>query len=642
MANSTIAYRSSINIQNISKSVSSLRKSVSGTQKTAVKMNSVLGVSNRNKRQQISRSAAIFQKRQEATKRREREDIIEASGIGGAAKRSGSIVSSSTKGFLGRLFDFVGTLMVGWVVNNLPTILSLSKVAIKRVQKLTGILSNTISGMGNILVGFGGLLSGIYSNVVSFDFTDSQGKISNSLSKMDDGFDKVRRSIIESINLLSGDINKLFGFDIPEIPVPDTDTDLDTGTRGTPGTGGGLQPIHKQALDIIARPESGAAGYNAMNQGTDKNGNIIGSTVGGKTSKDIIGKNLTDMTIGEVMDRQDESKYPRGARPDRGIHAAGRYQIIGSTMKSAVKLAGLSRSDKFDEANQDLLGIAVLKSQGIGAWTVGGSRYSAKETAIVNQAKNTPLGKPTAPPTPTRSPGTTNIDLSKRYKKGDNIQGVGTVTSLFGPRKDPFTGEKSNHGGLDIGMDSGMYISCTLPCKVVESSSQKGYGKYMDIIIPSLNIRLRFGHLSAQLITSGQVAAGVPFARSGNTGRSTAPHVHLEATKNMGGTAYGGDVSPDPYVSVLMFTKEPPKGFTAPTVTTNKPSPAQINTEDNKRDVAALKKEKSANVITVPLPEQPQVPSSPTTVNGSSSYTSYVNYTSNFIIQKLLLDLAYT
>ena len=135
MANSTIAYRSSINIQNISKSVSSLRKSVSGTQKTAVKMNSVLGVSNRNKRQQISRSAAIFQKRQEATKRREREDIIEASGIGGAAKSSGSIVSSSTKGFLGRLFDFVGTLMVGWVVNNLPTILSLSKVAIKRVQK---------------------------------------------------------------------------------------------------------------------------------------------------------------------------------------------------------------------------------------------------------------------------------------------------------------------------------------------------------------------------------------------------------------------------------------------------------------------------------------------------------------------------
>jgi len=171
-------------------------------------------------------------------------------------------------------------------------------------------------------------------------------------------------------------------------------------------------------------------------------------------------------------------------------------------------------------------------------------------------------------------------------------------------------GRTRPHGGADYACPTGTYIACKMPCKVVEARFQKGYGYYCDIIIPKLNIRLRFAHLSVQLISSGEVSPGVPFARSGNTGRSTGPHIHMEATKNLSGTSYGGDMSPDPYTDVMIFSKNPPVqgakkenggvldiakdmlGFGGPSL---EPMPS--------RDVAGgITPEKRGQVIPVPIP----------------------------------------
>ena len=112
--------KSSIGVDGIRKSVVSFNKSIVSTQKTTVKINQSIQQNNREKQRSISITNTNFQKRREAVRRREREDIIEASGIGGAIKRQGRVIASSTKGFLGRILDFVGTLMVGWLVTNLP------------------------------------------------------------------------------------------------------------------------------------------------------------------------------------------------------------------------------------------------------------------------------------------------------------------------------------------------------------------------------------------------------------------------------------------------------------------------------------------------------------------------------------------
>ena len=116
----------------------------------------------------------------------------------------------------------------------------------------------------------------------------------------------------------------------------------------------------------------GEGGYNSMNQGT-KNGRILGST---HNASSVIKKNLPDMTIGEIMDRQAYLMNKNNPQEgDYGIFAAGRYQIIPDTMKFAVKAAGLSRSDKFSPENQDKLGIALLtkKQPRVGDYVFGRS-----------------------------------------------------------------------------------------------------------------------------------------------------------------------------------------------------------------------------------------------------------------------------
>jgi hypothetical protein len=111
----------------------------------------------------------------------------------------------------------------------------------------------------------------------------------------------------------------------------------------------------KGLLDIIAKGESGAAGYNAMNQGGNEKTGILGS---GHSEK-IIGKKLTEMTVGEVQQR---GKLPM--RHEDRIFAAGRYQIIPETLNGLVKQGIVSLSDKFDEATQDKLGAALIHQSG--------------------------------------------------------------------------------------------------------------------------------------------------------------------------------------------------------------------------------------------------------------------------------------
>jgi hypothetical protein len=123
-------------------------------------------------------------------------------------------------------------------------------------------------------------------------------------------------------------------------------------------------------LDMIAKGEStSSGGYNAMNQGTidpktgksSKNGKVIGSG----DSQKIIQKKLTDMTVGEIM-ALDATKENDGAkRKEKGlIFAAGRYQIIPSTLEGLVKQGIVSKGDKFDETTQDKLGMALIKQTG--------------------------------------------------------------------------------------------------------------------------------------------------------------------------------------------------------------------------------------------------------------------------------------
>ena len=165
-----MAYRSSINITGIRKSLSGLNKSLQKAKESAGSISSTILQSNREKRKYISANASAFRKRREAVRRREREDLVEASTITGAIKRSRTAVVNSTRGFLGRIFDFLGVLLVGWALTTLPGIIKAAQNLMKRMQKYFALLNQFKEGLQNFLIGFGDMVGEIYTGLNKFDF----------------------------------------------------------------------------------------------------------------------------------------------------------------------------------------------------------------------------------------------------------------------------------------------------------------------------------------------------------------------------------------------------------------------------------------------------------------------------------------
>ena len=106
------------------------------------------------------------------------------------------------------------------------------------------------------------------------------------------------------------------------------------------------------------------------------------------------------------------------------------------------------------------------------------------------------------------------------------------VTSEFGGRLDPITGQRDGHTGMDLGVPTGTPIRAALPGTVRVAKYDSSYGYYVTIGHENGLLTL-YGHNSRLLVRPGQtVQAGDVVSLSGSTGRSTGPHLHFEVRIN--------------------------------------------------------------------------------------------------------------
>ncbi|MDQ7031737.1 MAG: peptidoglycan DD-metalloendopeptidase family protein [Desulfonauticus sp.] len=107
----------------------------------------------------------------------------------------------------------------------------------------------------------------------------------------------------------------------------------------------------------------------------------------------------------------------------------------------------------------------------------------------------------------------------------------GRISSKFGWRIDPFTGNRAWHPGVDIAVPVGTSVRACMSGKVIFAGPKKGYGNL--VIIQHKNGLLSYyGHNSKLLVEPGQfVRFGQKIALSGDSGRSTGPHLHFELRK---------------------------------------------------------------------------------------------------------------
>ena len=106
------------------------------------------------------------------------------------------------------------------------------------------------------------------------------------------------------------------------------------------------------------------------------------------------------------------------------------------------------------------------------------------------------------------------------------------VTSEFGYRSDPFTGETRGHTGMDLAVPTGTPVRAALPGTVTAAQYHSSYGYYV-IIDHGSGLSTRYAHNSQLLVRVGQtVETGDIVSLSGSTGRSTGPHLHFEVRVN--------------------------------------------------------------------------------------------------------------
>ena len=114
----------------------------------------------------------------------------------------------------------------------------------------------------------------------------------------------------------------------------------------------------------------------------------------------------------------------------------------------------------------------------------------------------------------------------------DRGQGQGYISSEFGFRKEPMTGERVFHEGLDIGTMYGTPVTTSADGRVVFAGWDAEYGRLI-IIDHGYGYQTRYGHLSKLEVGEGdRIKRGMVIAYSGNSGKSTGPHLHYEVRVN--------------------------------------------------------------------------------------------------------------
>lgn len=309
---------------------------------------------------------------------------------------------------------------------------------------------------------------------------------------------------------------------------------------------------YKDLLDYIAKYESEShGGYEAFNLRGSNNGYTAHGSADSR-EKPIGGvvKPLTQRTVAEVMQLQAQGK----------LHASGRYQIVGETLKSLMSggygETGVKTTDLYNAETQDKLGVALIKARlksganvpnFISEWRGLAFADRNKLQQLINQSNeafksnSSVIGRQ----------GQTNVVGTA--KKGDMVSGF-PVTSGYGNRNHPVLGGVRMHGGVDISAPEGTYVSLSVPVEIIFSGNAGGYGLVVDAWAQSLGVQFRLAHLSSINVRRGQmVSAGGVLGRVGSTGTSTGPHLHFEASREKNSSNYGNQ-DPSPYLKYLILS----------------------------------------------------------------------------------------
>ncbi len=197
--------KSSLGIDRIRKSITSLNEGLEAIGSKSRDLLKQTRDTNAFKRKLIRQDGEFFKRRRENALRKQREDELEASTITGVTKRQGSLVQKSTRGFLGRILDFLGILLLGWALTNLPKIIAAFEKLFGLIKRVVGVLGAFVEGVKDFLVGIGTGISNFLDIFRRFNFSEDDKKIRDTLEESTNNLTKLNKDFLESAQQFAND-----------------------------------------------------------------------------------------------------------------------------------------------------------------------------------------------------------------------------------------------------------------------------------------------------------------------------------------------------------------------------------------------------------------------------------------------------
>lgn len=173
------------------------------------------------------------------------------------------------------------------------------------------------------------------------------------------------------------------------------------------------------------------------------------------------------------------------------------------------------------------------------------NRYSQYLVNLQNKLQTIPLGIPTdgyissnfgkrINPIPNRTVMLASVNKPIEVKKDSlgNVIPNNSMKTQPEANASPEADQIQFHKGLDIAVAYGTPVRCAAAGKVIFAGQKGGYGNCI-IVSHGNGLDTLYGHLSELLVKANDVVkVNDVIAKSGNTGRSTGPHLHYEVHKN--------------------------------------------------------------------------------------------------------------
>jgi len=263
---------------------SPLKSNIQKSPTTTVKKFETILFNRTRVKKEIFQNKTILQNRRVENERRvQAEEELEAPNI--AVKRGGAaqLISGSAKGFFERIIGFLGYLSAGWIINNLPRWISEGKEFIARTQQMGKILGNFIENTTNIFKDFTRLLVATLSNIISFDFLDTSGRVSSAFDDLTLSVDNWGTGFEDAIKLITTPLTEgiASGEDAPSTGTQNTDEGAYERTAPYSGSGGSTTTYSSTGGKKISKSEFGNRGFRT------RDGLGSGATPFGHTGRDV-------------------------------------------------------------------------------------------------------------------------------------------------------------------------------------------------------------------------------------------------------------------------------------------------------------------------------------------------------------------